>query len=169
MTTPTIAQGLAALVIGLLLDWKSLIPWIGDRLAAVLAVVAGAALIMNTHLDQMLHSGATWVSTQLATHLVPVDPSLAMAVSTGLVGIATMAFFLVWLLAMIPQAKVAKKIIGDQAVSTELDSRIIWAGSLLPAFVSLVPGVGMIHTVATWVIEMTINGGVWAVAHVVQV
>lgn len=164
MTNPTVVQGIVAAVLAIVLDWQDLFPKIGDRVAALLALVVGAALVANTNLEAWLHGAAVNIAT-LAGQLVSVaDPRIGAAVATVAVGITATGLFLMWVLAFIPATPIAKKVVGTGA-GNSLNSVLIWAGGLLlPAFVVLVPGTGVLHSISTWTINLGVGAGTWLVS-----
>jgi hypothetical protein len=161
---PTLMEGLLALGIGIGCDWQKYFPKIGDRIAALMALVVGATIVAHTKLGVWLASGAGWVNKQ-AGHLAnSVDPHLGAIVATSLAGVLLLAVFIAWVMMFLPSR--VSSVVGP-AVNKGFDSRIIWAGMAFPALAVMVPGNGILHGLFTWVVNAGAGAGTWIVGRIV--
>lgn len=187
MTDPTIVQGIVAAFLAVLAQKvlaPKVSPMVGDRLAALLALVVGAALVANTILERWLVKGAAALSRLAGQAAASVDPRLGQGVATVIVGCLVTVLFVLWVVAFIPGTRLAKKVTsggggkksggvpgeggGKKSSSSSgnrIDPRLIWGGGLLlPVLVVLVPGAGILHTVSAWTVHTGIHAGTWLVS-----
>jgi hypothetical protein len=132
-----VVLGLAALAIGLVLDWQRLFPAIGDRIAAICALVVGHQLVASTKLGDWVQVIGSTVSSWAGQVAGSIDPQFTGPVSTLLVPLAAGVLAVIWMLAMIPSR--FGKWVGTGA-SKQMSSAIIWAGTLLPVLAVSIPG-----------------------------
>lgn len=131
--------GLLALAVGVAFDWQRLFPAIGDRVAALCALVVGQSLVAGTQLGQWVQSLGGLVSTWAGQLAGAVDGKFAGPVANLLLPLSVGILALLWVLAMIPKGKATTKVVG-QSAGNQLSSGLIWAGTLLPVLAVSIPG-----------------------------
>ena len=131
---------LLALTIGLICDWQRIFPAIGDRIAAVCALVAVNGLVVETFIGDWLRSLGGWLAQLVGDLFAKGDPAMGTAIAESFLGLVALLVTALWLLAMIPNSKLTTRFVG-RGVTREMSSGLIWGGALVVGlFVSAIPG-----------------------------
>lgn len=151
-----------ALVGALAFDSLGLGPrWLGDRIAAVLALHGLSYFILGSALAGWLLTVGTRLQAQLGSALSgPLGPKASEAIGSYGLGMAVLLVFILWVAALAPK-KIANH--AGEIVHREMNSALIWGGAfVLVVGAALVPGAlgGLVRGVVGWsnVIGQSIAG-----------
>ncbi len=152
-----IAAATIAVIVAALMDWKPPLPaWIGDRIAAVLALFAASVFVASTPLAALVLGWGEQFSGWLGGLIRGWAPDLGVAVSEYLIGALVIVVAWLWVLAMLPTSKLSG-VLGDGR-SKELDSWLIWGGAIVLAVgVAGVPG--GFGDVLRWIVTLGVSAG----------
>jgi hypothetical protein len=141
-----------ALVGALAFDAFGLGPrWLGDRIAAILALHGFSYFILGSALAGWLLTAGANLQTALGNALAgPLGPKAASAIGTYGLGMLVLMVFVLWMAAMLPK-RISNH--AGEAVHQEMNSALIWGGALILVIgASLVPGAlgGVVRGTVGW-------------------